>query len=100
MFYLLITAIGLLIAFNLYATRAILSSQACDARQKIWQTAFVWLIPVLGAFVALHIHREPVPSLSSGKETDYEAGDIYQSNRHFRESKVEDGLEEDVNGMD
>lgn len=98
MFYLLITAIGLLIAFNLYATRIILSSHACDARQKIWQIGFIWLIPVLGAFVALHIHREPSRPLQSGKETVYD--DIFESDKHFRESKIEDGLEEDVNGMD
>lgn len=100
MFYLLSTAIGFLIAFNVYVTRIILFSQACDDRQKVWQTGFVWLLPVLGAFVALHIHREPAPPLSSGKETDYEAGDIYQSNKHFRESKIEDGSDEDTNDMD
>lgn len=100
MLYLLIIIVALIIALNIYATRIILSSHACDARQKIWQIGFVWLIPVLGAFVALHIHREPSPPLSSGKETGYEAGDIYQSNKHFRESKIEDGLDEDVNGMD
>lgn len=98
MFYLLITAIGLLIAFNVYATHIILSSHACDARQKIWQIGFVWLIPILGAFVALHIHREPAPPLSSGKETVYD--DIFESNKHFRELKIEDGLDGDVNGMD
>lgn len=81
MFYLLITAIGLLVALNVYATRTILSSRTCDAWQKIWQIGLVWLIPALGAFVALHIHREPAPLLSSGKETVYD--DIFESNRHF-----------------
>lgn len=87
MLYLLIIIVALLIALNLYATRIILPSHACDAWQKIWQIGFVWLIPVFGAFVALHIHREHSPHLSSGKETVYD--DIFQSNRHFKEDSSE-----------
>ncbi len=101
MLSLLIAAIGLLIVLNLYATRVIISSHACDGQQRILQTAFVWLLPVLGAFVALHIHREPSRPLSSGKETMYDdIDDIFESNKHFRESKIEGGLDEDINGMD
>ena len=49
--------IGVPLWLNISATNAVICDEGSDRRQKIAQLLFVWLIPLVGAVIALAIHR-------------------------------------------
>ena len=57
MLYVLLTVLVMLVLFNVHASRIILRSKVNDASQKRRQLAFVWLLPLLGALVAVQVHK-------------------------------------------
>ena len=58
-----------LLGLDLYATWAIWREPDLSGVQKGLQSAFVWLLPLLGAIVCLNVvramNREPIPRSSS-----------------------------------
>ncbi|MEG3792004.1 hypothetical protein V1318_17945 [Lysobacter sp. CCNWLW3] len=58
-----------LLGLDLYATWAIWREPDLSGAQKGLQSAFVWLLPLLGAIVCLNVvramNREPIPRSSS-----------------------------------
>ena len=58
-----------LLGLDLYATWAIWREPDLTGAQKGLQSAFVWLLPLLGAIVCLNVvramNREPIPRSSS-----------------------------------
>lgn len=54
--------IALLAAFNTFATICAWRNGINDSRQKVWQTLFVWVVPVLGAALAWTVNRPQIIS--------------------------------------
>jgi len=50
-------AICAVLALNLRATFAIARDTLSERSQKFWQLVLVWLLPLLGAIIALAVHR-------------------------------------------
>jgi hypothetical protein len=42
---------------NVLATKAVIRDEGSERKQKIAQLLFVWLIPLIGAVIALAVHR-------------------------------------------
>jgi len=53
-----IAAVAIPLWLNVWATRMILQDALSERPQKIAQLLMVWLLPLLGAIVALAIHRK------------------------------------------
>jgi hypothetical protein len=56
---LLLALLSAVVILNVIATVRVLMSDLYEARQKYMQCALIWLIPVLGAGVALAIAGQP-----------------------------------------
>ncbi len=66
-----VTAVAIvLIGFNVFASRRIVQRES-DNTRRLAQLALVWLVPCIGAVLALMVHRET----PSGREPalDYDA---------------------------
>lgn len=53
-----IVAVAIPLWLNVWATRMILQDALSERPQKIAQLLLVWLLPLLGAIVALAVHRK------------------------------------------
>jgi len=53
-----IVAVAIPLWLNVWATRMILQDALSERPQKIAQILLVWLLPLLGAIVALAVHRK------------------------------------------
>jgi hypothetical protein len=51
------SVLAMVLIANVVATRLIVRDKDSESRQKIFQTAFVWLIPIIGAIIVFGIHR-------------------------------------------
>jgi hypothetical protein len=56
--YLLSSIAFLIVAANLYATFIVIRSPLSERAQKLWQLAFVWLLPFIGASFVISILEE------------------------------------------
>jgi hypothetical protein len=54
----LVLAVVAILAFNIGATVLVLRSPEYGPGQKIAQLFVVWLLPIIGAVIALHVLRE------------------------------------------
>jgi len=66
----LFVALVLVFALNVYATLCLYRSPLYDARQKRPQLFLIWLLPVLGAVLAIQFSKEHRPA---GRAGDYSA---------------------------
>ncbi len=55
MLYLLISIVAVLVALNVYASWLALRSQLNDRAQKKAQLFLIWLVPIIGAFLTIHV---------------------------------------------
>lgn len=55
MLYLITALVAVIVAANAYASLLALRSRLNDRRQKRAQLLFIWLIPVLGAFITIQV---------------------------------------------
>ena len=51
-------AVALFVFLNAFATFVAATSKNATTHQKIFQILFIWIIPILGAFLTLAVHRE------------------------------------------
>jgi len=58
---LVIAALAIPLALNLWATRLVVADDLSSKSQKQSQLAIVWLLPLLGAVVVLAVHRKAEP---------------------------------------
>jgi len=65
----LFAVLAMTVALNAWATLRILRDDLLEPVQKLAQCFLVWVVPVLGAFVALHLQRRDVER-SSGRYTE------------------------------
>ncbi|HKJ76158.1 MAG TPA: hypothetical protein VKA64_03055, partial [Gammaproteobacteria bacterium] len=57
-FYILLALIGGLVLLNLFATYVVFSSYFQARRRRLYQTLFIWLVPFLGAGLAIYLNWE------------------------------------------
>lgn len=74
---------------NIRATRAVLQDDLSSQGQRAAQISFVWLIPILGALLTIHLRRKQLdpPSGFYREEPDpgYDFGYICPSQRRIEE---------------
>jgi|GEM_PF-4375036 len=71
----LILAVTLgIVALNAYASFTIFKSQEVARSKKRAQLLFVWLIPILGAIIALAVYRPPPSGPSSIEDVSADDG--------------------------
>lgn len=58
------------VAYNVYVTRMIWRSEEFERPQQIGQTAFVWLVPLIGATVVKNVLRPDTRVYRGGDESD------------------------------
>ena len=58
---LVIAALSIPLALNLWATRLVVADDLSSRSQKHHQLALVWLLPLLGAVIVLAVHRKEEP---------------------------------------
>lgn len=56
---LLLGAVGIVLVLNIWATGLVRSQIDLPAHQRRSQILFIWLIPVIGAVIAIEVHRPP-----------------------------------------
>lgn len=49
--------LGILVMLNLAATRVVLRSGGFSPSQRRWQLALIWLVPIIGAVVCVHLAK-------------------------------------------
>lgn len=49
--------LGVLVMLNLAATRVVLRSGGFSPAQQRWQLALIWLVPIIGAVVCVHLAK-------------------------------------------
>ena len=54
----LVLIVAAILAINITATVLVIRSREYEWGQRIVQLLFVWLLPIIGAIIALHILRE------------------------------------------
>ncbi len=59
-----------LAAYNARATWLLWRSEDFERSQKIAQTAFVWLVPIIGAVVVMNVLKPEVRVYRGGDESD------------------------------
>ncbi len=57
MTYVLLGSFALLVIFNAVVTIAVWRSDAIDMRQRLFQTLFIWVLPILGASLVWSLNR-------------------------------------------
>jgi hypothetical protein len=73
---------------NVWATLAILRDTFSSKRQRVAQMAFVWLIPGIGAALALYLKRKDLePGAGRYGEAPEVGDDFGMSGRSYRELK-------------
>ena len=70
MFYVLLTMVAALVLFNVYASIVVLRSKLNDESQRR-QLVFVWLLPALGAVIALHVLKPSRKSKATGDSEEW-----------------------------
>jgi hypothetical protein len=73
---LVIAALSIPLALNLWATRLVVADDLSSGSQKYSQLALVWLLPLLGAVVVLAVHRKAEPP-SRKHRTQPDLGDDF-----------------------
>ena len=63
-------ATGLIVGLNILATRQIASCECYEMRQKRAQYAMIWIVPIVGAMLAISLARGEVLSRVSTNLTD------------------------------
>lgn len=66
----LVFALILVFVLNAYATLRLYRSPLYEPRQKMPQLVVIWLLPILGAWLVIHLSREHRPGRNSA---DYSA---------------------------
>ena len=61
--WLTVIGLGTVLWLNIKATKVVLRDDLSDRNQRLMQLALVWLLPVIGAVIALAVHR-PVEKAS------------------------------------
>jgi len=70
-----------LVALNAWTTRVVLRDELSSPAQRAAQIAFVWLIPLLGSLLTLHMNRKhPEPPTGRYRENP-DAGDDFGYSR-------------------
>lgn len=59
-----------LVAYNARATWLLWRAEDFELGQKIGQTVFVWLVPVIGAVVVMNVLKPEVRVYRGGDESD------------------------------
>lgn len=57
MIYVLTMVLGVILALNVKATLLVVSDQLSERNQRLIQICLVWLLPIVGAFIVLAVHR-------------------------------------------
>lgn len=57
-FYILLALVGGLVLLNLFASYVVFTSYFQVRRRRLYQTLFVWLVPFLGAGLAIYLNWE------------------------------------------
>jgi hypothetical protein len=86
--------IVVLVLIDAWATRAVLRDQLSSSGQRTAQVAFVWLVPVVGALLALYLkRREPEAPFGRYREEPDPGDDFTMSRQSYRniEETIEDG---------
>ena len=65
----LCSSVASLVAFNLYATYRCYKSEYSERIQKLFQTLFIWVVPIVGGFVVIHFSK-PDPVGGNYKTSD------------------------------
>lgn len=69
----LAVAVGV-VALNAYASISILKSEEAASSKKGAQLLFVWLIPIVGAIIALAVYRPPSSGPTSIEDVSADEG--------------------------
>lgn len=87
-----IAAISMALALNLWATRLVCADESLSGTQRGAQLALVWLLPLVGAALALGVRRKDEPP-SRKYRTERDPGDDYCLSGKFvqKTSEVLDG---------
>lgn len=90
----LLLFLAVLVAANLVVTSAVARSVSYDKNQRMLQILFVWLAPVIGAFLAWHFLKEykterMTTNLSDGYGSD--DGVIRNQDAYTESSSAESG---------
>lgn len=56
---LLFGAVGMVVVLNIWATRVVRRQIELPAHQRSSQILFIWIVPVIGAVIAIEVHRRP-----------------------------------------
>lgn len=57
MIYVLTMVLGLILALNVKATLFVVRDQLSERNQRLIQICLVWLLPIVGSFIVLAVHR-------------------------------------------
>lgn len=85
MWYVLLIILAALVLFNAYVSRVVIRSKVNDESQKKMQLAFVWLLPAIGAMIALHVlkpSRNSMPGEGAGGMEYRQAWDYAGHDEH------------------
>lgn len=59
-----------LLAYNIRATLVVWRADDFERHQQIGQTAFIWLVPVIGALVVMNVLKPDTKVYRGGDESD------------------------------
>ena len=91
---LLLVVLVVVLTLTAAATRAVMQDEYSEGRQKILQTAVVWLVPFLGALLVLGVHRKAEKPSGAYRRDDDGVGDDFGTHgRGIRALK--DSLDDD-----
>lgn len=84
--YLIAGIVVVVIILNAWTTRFVLRDHLASPGQRVAQIAFVWLLPLFGALLTLHLKRmEPEPPSGHYAETPHLGDDFGVSGTRFRD---------------
>ena len=75
----LIAALGIA---NIWATWVVVRDPYSEKRQKVFQLAALWLLPVLGAIFVFALHRKPEPATRAYRQSLDSPWDDPPTSRH------------------
>lgn len=89
--YLMVGLLAALLVLNLWLTYRIFTDPLCTTSQRVAQTALLWLLPGIGAWLVLAVRRKPeAGSGAYAEEHEHDFGDLHSSGNRSN-SRSSDG---------
>jgi hypothetical protein len=74
--------IAVWLAMNAWATSVVIRDPYSERRQKAFQLAAVWLVPIFGLILVFALHRKPEPPTGTYRQSQVPPWDDITTTRH------------------